>query len=112
SLYPMWQQVGILARFFWKGLVLGGPSRIIHFMRSMRGARPEQIPLIVSDWIAAISMKEFAQRHLLVGNEARQGMLQSRFEAIRHRFRKYVQDGLVQISIDSDRPTPNVSLRL
>ena len=112
SLYPMRQQVGILARFAWKGLLRGGPSRILNFARSLRGARLEQIPLIVSDWIAALSMKEFAQRHLLVGNEARQGLLHDRFEAIQRRFRKYVQDGLVQISLDSDRPTPHVSLRL
>ena len=108
----MRQQLGILARFAWKGLLRGGPSRILNFARSLRGARLEQIPLIVSDWIAALSMKEFAQRHLLVGNEARQGLLHDRFEAIQRRFRKYVQDGLVQISLDSDRPTPHVSLRL
>jgi radical SAM superfamily enzyme YgiQ (UPF0313 family) len=112
SLYPTRQLIGILARFAWKGLLRGGPSRILNFARSLRGARLQQIPLVISDWIAALSMKEFAQRHLLVGNEARQGLLHDRFEAIQRRFRKYVQDGQVQISLDSDRPTPHVSLRL
>src|SRR2546430_5850933 len=39
SLYPMRQQLGILARFAWKGLLRGGPSRILNFARSLRGAR-------------------------------------------------------------------------
>jgi hypothetical protein len=108
SPYSIRQQVGIIGRFLWKGIVRGGPSRALHFVRSIRSASPRQIPLVISDWVAALSMKEFAQRHLLLGSEARERMLHARLEAIRRGFRKYTRDGLVQISIEPN----HVSLRL
>ena len=108
SPYSTRQLVGIIRRFLWKGILRGGPSRALHFVRSIRSASPRQIPLVISDWVAALSMKEFAQRHLLLGNEARDRVLRARLEAIRRGFRKYTRDGLVQISIEPN----HVSLRL
>jgi radical SAM superfamily enzyme YgiQ (UPF0313 family) len=108
SPYSIRQQIGIIGRFLWKGILRGGPSRALHFARSIRAASPRQIPLVVSDWVAALSMKEFAQRHLLLGSEARERVLRARLEAIRRGFRKYTKDGLVQISIEPN----HVSLRM
>ncbi len=108
SPYSIRQQVGIIGRFLWKGILRGGPSRALNFVRSIRSASPRQIPLVISDWVAALSMKEFAQRHLLLGSEARERVLHARLEAIRRGFRKYTRDGLVQISIEPN----HVSLRL
>jgi len=108
SPYSTRQLIGIIGRFLWKGILRGGPSRALHFVRSIRSASPRQIPLVISDWVAALSMKEFAQRHLLLGNEARDRVLRARLEAIRRGFRKYTRDGLVQISIEPN----HVSLRL
>lgn len=106
------QQIGILSRFFWKGLVRGGPSRLLHFTRSISAASFRQIPLIVSDWIAAISMKEFAERHLLMGAESRHVATIAYLESLRHRLRRYVREGLLQISFDASKAAPHVSLRL
>jgi radical SAM superfamily enzyme YgiQ (UPF0313 family) len=108
SPYSMRQQVGIIGRFFWKGILRGGPSRAFNFLRTIRSASPRQIPLVISDWVAALSMKEFAERHLLIRSEARERILHDRLEAVRRGFRKYVQDGLVQVSIEPN----HVSLRL
>jgi radical SAM superfamily enzyme YgiQ (UPF0313 family) len=108
SPYSMRQQIGIIGRFFWKGILRGGPSRAFNFLRTIRSASPRQIPLVISDWVAALSMKEFAERHLLIRSEARERILHDRLEAVRRGFRKYVQDGLVQVSIEPN----HVSLRL
>jgi radical SAM superfamily enzyme YgiQ (UPF0313 family) len=106
------QQMGILWRFFWKGLMLAGPSRVLHFARSLSAASLRQVPLIVSDWIAAISMKEFAQRHLLMGAESRQSATAVYLESVHHRLRRYVQQGMVQVSFDASNAAPHISLRL
>jgi radical SAM superfamily enzyme YgiQ (UPF0313 family) len=112
SLEPAGRQLAILSRFVWKGLVRGGPSRLLHFARSIAHASIGQVPLIISDWIAAISMKEFAERHLLVGKKAGAGAATAYFESIRRRLHRYVQDGLLQISFDATKAGPHVSLRL
>src|SRR5207253_10603824 len=66
-LYPLSKQIGILAKFGWRGVLRGGPVRMLQFARTMSHASLKQIPLVVSDWIAALSMKDFADRYLLVG---------------------------------------------
>ena len=108
SPYSKRQQVGIIGRFFWKGILRGGPSRAFNFMRTIRAASLRQIPLVISDWVAALSMKEFAERHLLIRSDARERILHDRLEAVRRGFRKYVQEGLVQVSIEPN----HVSVRM
>ena len=56
--------------------------------------------------IAALSMKEFAERHLLVGNKPYATAEQ--IEALKERLRSYVQQGLVRIQLEQG----NISLRL
>ncbi len=105
-LYPIRKQLAILAKFGWRGIFKGGPVRMIHFARTMSRASIKQIPLVVSDWIAALSMKEFAERHLLIGAE--QIATAQHFEKLRQSFRSYVQQGRLRIQMEQG----NISIRL
>jgi radical SAM superfamily enzyme YgiQ (UPF0313 family) len=98
--------VGILAKFGWRGVIKGGPVRMLYFARTMSRASLRQVPLIISDWIAALSMKEFAERHLLIG--AAQTATADHFEKLRKSFHTYVQQGRVRIQMEQG----NISLRL
>ena len=105
-LYPLRKQLAILAKFGWRGVLKGGPLRMMYFARTMSRASVKQIPLVVSDWIAALSMKEFAERHLLIGGE--ESPTADHIERLRRIFRSYVEQGRVRIQMEQG----NISLRL
>ena len=107
-LYPLRTQLGIMAKFALRGVVKGGPRRMLQFGRTLAGARLRQIPLILSDWIAALSMKEFAERHLLVRKHEAQSATAAQIEQLKRRFHEYVQQGRVRIQLEHG----NISLKL
>ncbi|MEO8717195.1 MAG: radical SAM protein, partial [Burkholderiales bacterium] len=53
----------ILWRLLTRGIARGGPARAWHFLRSLPLARPRLLPLAVNDWIAGLSMRDYAERH-------------------------------------------------
>jgi len=104
--YSLREQFGIVTRLSARGLLRGGFSRTLHFVRSALFSSPRLLPVIITDWIAALSMRDFAERHLLIGREAR--TTSEAFEALRRAFRSYVQQGRVRIHVEQG----NISLRL
>ncbi|MFO1463909.1 MAG: radical SAM protein [bacterium] len=56
----------LVGRFLIRGVLAGGPRRMYYFGRSMLlGMRnPRVLSLIVSDWVAAISLRSFVRRRL------------------------------------------------
>ncbi len=107
-LYPMRTLLGIMAKFAWRGVLKGGPRRMLQFARTLATARLPQIPLVFSDWIAALSMKEFAERHLLIRKHNAQTATAAHIDKLRNSFRSYVQQGRVRIQMEQG----NISLRL
>lgn len=69
--YSAWQGLGILARLIWKGILPGGPARVAYFLRSLPLIAPSKIPMVISEWIVALSMREFANRRLTFAAPAR-----------------------------------------
>ena len=59
-----WEGAKILARLLARGIAPGGPRRAWHFLRSLPLARPRLLPLAINDWVAALAMRDYAQRHL------------------------------------------------
>jgi hypothetical protein len=55
--------LAILLRLVRRGILPGGPRRIWHFLRTIPWRRPWQFPLVVGDWIAGLSMQDYARRH-------------------------------------------------
>lgn len=56
--------LGILLRLLRRGILSRGAARHWHFLRSLPWLRPWQIPSTISDWIVALSMQDYARRHL------------------------------------------------
>ena len=107
-LYPLRTQISIMTKFAWRGVFKGGPRRMLQFARTIGSARADQIPLVLSDWIAALSMKEFAERHLLIRKRGAQNATMAHIEKLRQSFRSYVQQGRVRIQMEQG----NISVRL
>ena len=107
-LYSTREQLRIMRRLFWRGMVKGGPQRMLQFLRTLSRARFRQIPLILSDWISALSMKEFAERHLLIRKREVRSATAAQIESLKNRFASYVQQGRVRIQMEQG----NISLRL
>jgi radical SAM superfamily enzyme YgiQ (UPF0313 family) len=61
--YTFGERVSIVTRLVVKGLLPGGVPRIVQFLRSLPWTAPSKIPLAVMDWIAALSMRDFVERH-------------------------------------------------
>ena len=59
------EAVSIVRGLLIHGIARGGPARIWHFLRSLPLARPRLLPLAITDWIAALSMRSYAERHVL-----------------------------------------------
>lgn len=63
GVYTPRERLSILARLLVKGLLPGGVPRLLQFLRSLPWTAPAKIPLAVMDWIAALSMRDFVERH-------------------------------------------------
>jgi radical SAM superfamily enzyme YgiQ (UPF0313 family) len=63
--YAPKQAVGILWRLIAKGIIPGGPVRLWHFLRSVPWLTPGRLPTVISDWIVGLSMRQFAEQHLI-----------------------------------------------
>lgn len=55
-----------LVRFVFGGLLPGGPSRWLHFLRTLRSVlfRPQMWPFIVLNWTFGLSVQVFVKNHL------------------------------------------------
>jgi radical SAM superfamily enzyme YgiQ (UPF0313 family) len=54
----------IVTRLLARGIAPGGVGRAWHFLRSLPLARPALWHLAVNDWIAALAMRDYVERHL------------------------------------------------
>jgi len=61
---PEWlcdrDRLRIVARLLIKGILPGGVARLGRFLRTLPVFSPARLPLVISDWIIGLSMREFA----------------------------------------------------
>ncbi|MHC5212915.1 MAG: B12-binding domain-containing radical SAM protein, partial [Planctomycetota bacterium] len=104
---------GIVWRFATRGLLPGGPGRVLHFLRSVPWHRPRLIPTAVQDWIVGLSMRDFVDRHFVrasapAGRRARRALL--RLERLLERYRRAGSLDFGRIEVDG--ALAGLSLRL
>src|SRR5262249_27297208 len=63
--YSLREQLAMAVRLAVRGVRPGGWTRWWSFARTALLATPRQLPLVMSDWIAGLSMREYAQKYLL-----------------------------------------------
>jgi radical SAM superfamily enzyme YgiQ (UPF0313 family) len=104
------ESLRIVWRLLVKGILPGGPSRWWAFLRTVPLRRPHQLAMVVSDWIIALSMADFVERHFDAASDEHKTA--ERFVAsVRAAIAKYLEGGRVGIAVGPG-PAPNVSLSL
>src|SRR5262245_587059 len=68
--YSLRDQLKMALRLLVRGVRPGGWGRWWSFARTALAATPRQLPLVMSDWIAGLSMREYAQKYLLAARAA------------------------------------------
>jgi hypothetical protein len=104
------QSLQILWRLLVKGILPGGPSRWWAFLRTMPLRRPGQFATVVSDWIIALSMVDYVERHFEPARDERK-IAEAFVASVRAAIAKYLEGGKVGIAVDPG-PVPNISLSL
>ena len=100
---PLGYSAGELLRIAWRvamrGLRPGGITRWWHFARTTLLAKPQHVGTVISDWIAGLSMRAYAERYVL--DAAYESRVAERTVA---RLRRFVPDVSFEL--------PNVSMTL
>src|SRR4029077_20335714 len=91
------ERLGILRRLMVRGVFPGGPSRLWYFLCSMPWLAPSRIPLVVADWIIALSMRFYAEQQLFP-QSTNDGALERRVGAVRRALATYLEAGKVTLS--------------
>jgi NAD(P)H-dependent flavin oxidoreductase YrpB (nitropropane dioxygenase family)/radical SAM superfamily enzyme YgiQ (UPF0313 family) len=60
--YSSSQRLAIVLRLLGRGILAGGVPRTWHFLRTLVIASPRQLPVLLVDWIAGLSMQNYVRR--------------------------------------------------
>ncbi|MDH3913379.1 MAG: B12-binding domain-containing radical SAM protein [Rhodospirillales bacterium] len=66
SEFSVLRQLVIIGRLVVKGILPGGASRTLHFLASLPIFSPSRVPLVISDWIIGLSMRQFALHRMAI----------------------------------------------
>ena len=91
--YALAQQSGIVIRLLLKGILRGGWPRLFHFARSLPWLQPGKLPLAILDWIGAISMRNYADRHLAPPRPRDATVAGRWFASFERAILRYLRDG-------------------
>ena len=90
--YSRREQLLILWRLLVKGLLPGGPRRLVHFARTLPLRNPAKLPLVVVDWIGGLAMRDYVERRLLPRREGRHLSLSLHAPLSRRFFRRAARE--------------------
>jgi radical SAM superfamily enzyme YgiQ (UPF0313 family) len=62
SEHDLGARLGIVWRLVTKGVLRHGPSRLVHFVRTLPFLAPSRLPIVLGDWITGLAMRDFVDR--------------------------------------------------
>ena len=83
----------IVARLLVKGILRGGWLRLYHFVCSLPWLAPGKLPLAILDWIGAIAMRNYADRHLVPPRPRDAALAGKWFASFERAVLRYLRDG-------------------
>lgn len=109
SQYGLIEGLGILRRLMARGIVPGGLSRWIHFLRSLPLGSPRLLPQAITDWIMGLAMRDYVERRFGIAMQSRQVAASSLFESLQAALAAYLQSGKVILAL-KDGPATGLNL--
>lgn len=107
--YDRMDSLRVIWRLLRYGVLPGGPTRWAAFLNSLPLLRPRQLPSVISDWIIALSMADFARRRLT--SPAASQAVEGRIRALGVAIARYVEAGQARLRV-ALTPVPEISLAL
>lgn len=98
--YTLRERIHIVTRLITRGILPGGPLRILHFLRTLPLASPRKIPQALVDWIGALAMRDYVRRHFVAVDEVPARTLRLMGE-LRGALAEYIEQGRARLQIDS-----------
>ncbi len=98
--YSLRAMLKLLSKFFVKGLLPGGVSRFAHFLRSIPLSAPRLIPVVVTDWMIGLSMRDYVERQFVVEFEKVNQLTHNYLEQIEKLFHRYLHHGALEVSLN------------
>jgi hypothetical protein len=100
SIYSPRERFKIAIKFFTHGLMPGGFSRVFHFLRSIPFSKPSLIPLVVKEWIIALAMRDYVDRHFIQEFDKANDLTGNYLGLIEKAFQRYLHGGVLEVSLD------------
>ena len=97
--YSAWEQFRMASRIVTRGIRPGGIRRWWHFMRTLVGAAPRQIPFVLAEWVAGLSMKNYAERYLIGIRENEMRAAERAIRRLRGRLKQLIDGGALDIQV-------------
>lgn len=110
--YALGQQIGILARLLTRGVLAGGLPRLWHFLRSIPWLAPSKLPLVIVDWIAALAMRDYVERHFVAREATTAAATERYLRRVRAKLGRYLREGRLALAWGRADDLPNLTLSL
>ena len=107
------EQIGIFWKLLAKGVARGGWRRMLHFTRSLPWLAPRKLPLAVVDWIAALAMRDYVDRHFGQVRPGDAAFASAWIAALQRRLRRHIEAGAASVELElRAESAPHCRLRL
>ncbi|AWT59942.1 MAG: Hopanoid C-2 methylase [Candidatus Moanabacter tarae] len=97
--YTFSELLKILGRFAIKGILPGGVNRMVQFFNSIPLRKPWLIPLVIKEWIIALSMKDYMERHFVEHDEPVSSGIRNFVDKFEFAFQRYLHEGSLEVSL-------------
>ncbi len=110
--YSLRQQLGIVQRFFTRGVLLGGPGRLYQFLRTVTCCAPRLWPQVIGDWIAGLAMRDYGKRYFSDNSANGRRLAQKTLEFLRRSYGTRPRAGALEVSLRFAETGANLALTL
>ncbi len=110
--YPWRESLRMLVRVTGRGILPGGPRRTGQFLRTLVTARPSLWPLVVTEWVRGLAMRDYVRRHLTTEAPRADRLIQRLLDFARRAYADHIRRGAVSIGVEGDVSGPRVVLDL
>ncbi|HVT45513.1 MAG TPA: radical SAM protein [Thermoanaerobaculia bacterium] len=101
--YSVREQLLMAARIVFHGIRPGGWSRWWQFIRTLALARPRQISFVLAEWVAGLSMRDYAERYILPARQAEARAAERAIASVRVKLQRWIDEGVVDLSLHNVR---------
>ncbi len=97
--YSLGVQLKSLGKFILHGIIPGGFSRLYHFVRSMPFTKPNQVHIVIQDWVIGIAMRDYVDRHFVQEFDKANNLADKYRGIIEEAFQRYLHGGVLEVSL-------------